>query len=103
MQAAAFDRDKRRAKPLGAGDVLVARRLIDFPFAADVCFERLDGKTIGLDRTIAAAFADQRIDEYPPVRIGKRADFPTTPVFGSVVAIAQSTPLENIAVSYADW
>src|ERR1700709_1384882 len=56
-------RDETRAKPVDAGKVLIAVRLIDPPLAAEFGLQRLHRDAIGGLRAVAAAFADARIDE----------------------------------------
>src|ERR1019366_5829374 len=61
--AAATHRDQGRAKTIEAGKILVAARLVDHPLAAEFGFERLHRNAIGFDAAIAAAFADEFVDE----------------------------------------
>src|SRR4051812_32006784 len=56
-------RDETRAKPLDAGKVLIAVRLVDPPLATKFGLQRLHRDAIGGLRAIAAAFADAFIDE----------------------------------------
>src|SRR3569833_438966 len=55
--------DKARAKALDAGKVLVAVRLVDLALAAELGFQRLHRDAVGGLRAIAAAFADELVDE----------------------------------------
>jgi hypothetical protein len=59
-----------RAEALEAGIVLVAGRLVDAPLAAEVGLQRLDGDAVRLNRTVAAALADLRVD--PEAQVGVR-------------------------------
>src|ERR1019366_4314233 len=61
--AAAMHRDQGRAKTIEAEKILVAARLVDHPLAAEFGFERLHRNAIGFDAAIAAAFADEFVDE----------------------------------------
>ena len=72
-QLAAFDGDEARAETLEAGIVLVAGRLIDLPLAAEGRLDRRDGDAVRLDAAIAAAFADELVDEDALVGIGELA------------------------------
>ena len=67
-QLAALDRHEARAEALEAGIVLVAGRLVDLALAAERGLDRLDRDAVGLDAAIAAALADQLVDEDAPVR-----------------------------------
>src|SRR3954463_10587561 len=55
--------DKTRAKALDAGEVLVAVRLVDLALAAEFGLQRLHRDAVRGLRAIAAAFADQLVDE----------------------------------------
>jgi len=67
---------------LGAGEVLVAGRLVDPPLLAEGCRQRLDGDAVGLHRTVAAALADPLVDEEAHVGIGKVAALAAAALFG---------------------
>src|SRR3954468_19288488 len=55
--------DEARAKTLDAGKVLVAVRLVDLALAAELGLQRLHRDAVRGLRAIAAAFADQLVDE----------------------------------------
>src|SRR4051812_50186836 len=55
--------DETRAKTLDAGEVLVAVRLVDLALAAELSLQRLHRDAVRGLRAIAAAFADQLVDE----------------------------------------
>src|ERR1700704_3456420 len=57
-------RDETRAKPVDAGKVLIAVRLVDPPLAAEFGLQRLHRDAIGGLRAVAAAFADALVDEH---------------------------------------
>ncbi len=60
---ATFHRDEARAEALEAGHVLVAARLVDAALAAELGLDRLHGHAVGLDTAIAAALADELVDD----------------------------------------
>ena len=68
----AMDRDEGRAEALHAGKVLVAVRLVDLALAAEFGLQRLDRDAVRLHATIAAALADQLVDDHAlvGVRVG---------------------------------
>ena len=68
-----FDRHEARAEAFEAGIILVAGRLVDLALAAKGRLDRCYGDTVGLDAAIAAAFADELIDEDALVGIGELA------------------------------
>ena len=72
-QSRALDGDETRTKAIDAGKVLVAVRLVDLAFAAELGLERLDRNAIRLLRAIPATFANQIIDEYALWRVRKAA------------------------------
>src|SRR5690606_17217745 len=59
----ALDGDEGRAEALDAGKVLVARRLVDAALAAELGLDRGDGEAVRLLRAVAAALADQLVDD----------------------------------------
>src|SRR5215472_2939059 len=63
-------RDEARAETLEAGEILVAVRLVDGTFAAELGLDRLHRDAIRFLRAIAAAFADELVDEDALRRIG---------------------------------
>src|SRR4051812_999990 len=63
LQAAAMHGDKARAETLDAGEVLVAVRLVDLALAAELGLQRLHRDAVRGLRAIAAAFADELVDE----------------------------------------
>ena len=70
-RVAPCDFDEAGAKALYAAVILVAGRLVDRALAAELGLDRGDRKAVRLHRTIAAAFADRRVDVEPLVRIGQ--------------------------------
>ena len=79
---AAVDRDEARAKAFDAGEILVARILVDGALAAEFGLDRLDGDAVGLHAAIAAALADQLVDHHPHIRIGKCAALAAAALLG---------------------
>ena len=65
-----MDGHEGRAEAVDAGKVLVAARLVDRALAAELGFERLHRDAIGFDAAIAAAFADEFVDDDALVGIG---------------------------------
>src|SRR3954466_5099682 len=55
--------DQKRAKTLHAGEVLVAVRLIYLALAAELGLQRLHRDAVGRLRAVAAAFANELVDE----------------------------------------
>ena len=78
----AMHRDEGRAEPVDAGKVLVAARLVDDPLAAEFGLQRLHRDAIGFDAAIAAAFADQFVDDDSFVGIGIVAALAAAALFG---------------------
>src|ERR1700683_3754209 len=62
--------DERRAEAVGAGEILVAARLVDDPLAAKLRLQRLHRHAIGFDAAVAATLADEFVDEDALVGIG---------------------------------
>ena len=73
---------KRRAEALEAGIILVAARLVDRALAAELGFQRLDRDAVRLHAAIAAAFADQLVDDDALVGIGKGAALAAAALLG---------------------
>src|SRR5262249_33514293 len=72
----------RGAEAVDAGVVLVAGRLVDLALAAELGGERLDRDAVAGRRAVAAAFADQGIDEDALGRLFGRAALAATPALG---------------------
>ena len=68
-QFAAFDGDKAGAEAIDARKILVARRLIDRSFAAELGFEWNHRQAVRLHATVAASFTNRLVDEHSPGRI----------------------------------
>ncbi len=62
--------DEGRAEALHAGEVLVAVGLVDRALAAEFGLERLHRDAVRLHAAIAAALADQLVDDHALVGIG---------------------------------
>src|SRR3546814_7479670 len=65
--------DLARAEAVQAGEVLVAGRPVDNPLAAQLGLDRLDRDAVRLHAAVAAALADQLVDEDALVRVGEGA------------------------------
>src|ERR1700693_1762497 len=65
--------DERRAEALDAGIILVAARLVDGALAAPFGHQRLHRDAIRFHAAVAAAFADQVVDDHALVRVGEGA------------------------------
>ncbi len=65
--------DEGRAEAVDAGEVLVARGLVDLALAPELGFERLHGNAVRLHAAIAAAFADELVDDDALIRVGERS------------------------------
>ena len=66
-------RDEGRAEALEAGEILVAARLVDGALAAPFGLQRLHRDAVRLHAAVAAALADQLVDDHALVGIGERA------------------------------
>src|SRR5664279_1118149 len=75
-------RDERRAEPVDVGIIFVATRLIDGALAAPLGRQRLHRHAIRFHAAIAAAFADQIVDDDALGRIGERAALAAAALFG---------------------
>src|SRR5581483_10105556 len=73
---------KTRAEAFNAGIVLVAVRLVDLALAAELGVEWLHRDAVRSDRAVAAAFADEVIDEDALGRIGIKAALAAAAFFG---------------------
>src|SRR3546814_12039935 len=62
-QLAAAHGHEARAEAVQAGKILVAGRLVDDPLAAQLGLDRLDRDAVRLHAAVAAALADQLVDE----------------------------------------
>ena len=81
--------DEGRAKAVDAGEILVAARLVDPALAAELGFERLDRDAVRLHAAIAAALADQFVDDDPPVGVRKGAALAPPALFGSAGLVVE--------------
>ena len=82
LQLAAFDRDEARAEALQARVVLVAGVLVDAALAAELGLDRLDRQAVALHRAVAAAFADQLVDDDALGRVFHRAALAAAALLG---------------------
>src|SRR5262249_8676021 len=69
----ALDRDEGRAEAFQAGEILVAARLVDHALAPERGPERLHRDAVRLHAAVAAALAQELVDDHTPVRIGELA------------------------------
>src|SRR6201985_13590 len=83
LQRAAVHGDEARAETLDAGIVLVAVRLVDLTLAAELGVERLHRDAVRGLRAIAAAFADEVVDENALGRIGIEPALAAAALLGS--------------------
>ena len=77
-----MDSDEARAEALHAGIVLVAVRLVDLALAAKRRLERLHGHAVGFHGAVAAALADEIVDEDALRRIRVQAALAAPTFFG---------------------
>src|SRR5258707_13872584 len=98
-----MDRDKTRTKSLDAGIVLVAVRLVDLPLAAEFGVERLHRNAIRGLRAVAAAFADEVVDEDALRRIRIQSSLAAAALFGGAGLIVdrerEALDLSPVAVN----
>ena len=62
LQLTAHHTYETRAKSVGTGEIFVASRLVDLPFAAERRIQRHNGKAIGFLIAVTASLADQVVD-----------------------------------------
>ena len=74
--------DERGAEALEAGEVLVAAGLVDPPLAPQLGLDRLHRDAVRLHAAVAAALADQLVDDDPAVRVGELAPLAPAPLLG---------------------
>src|SRR5262249_30208974 len=67
---------------LEAGEILVAARLVDHPLAAELGLERLHRYAVRLHAAVAAAFADELVDDHAAVGIGELAALAAATLLG---------------------
>ena len=95
---AALDGDEARAEALEAAEVLVAGGLVDAALAAELGLLRLDGHAVAGDTAIAAALADQLVDDHPLVGVGERAALAAAALLGGAgLVIDQSGDARHLA------
>src|SRR6185437_15587519 len=82
FQAAALDRDKARTEAVEAGEILVAARLVYGPLAAELGLDRDHRDAVRRNRAIAAAFADEVVDDDAAGRVGKASALAPAALFG---------------------
>ena len=82
LQLRAVHGDERRAEALHAGVVLVAARLVDGALAAQLGLQRLHRHAVRLHAAVAAALADQLVDDDALVGIGERAALAAAALLG---------------------
>ena len=88
-QAAALDGDEARAEALHARVVLVARALVDRALAAELGLDRRDRHAVRLDAAIAAALADELVDDDALRRIGKLAALAAAALLGGAGLVVE--------------
>src|SRR5438045_4119022 len=82
LEIRTLDGHEGRAEALQARIVLVAARLVDGALAAPFGFERLHRDAVRLHAAVAAAFADEFVDDHALVRIGELAALAAAPLLG---------------------
>src|SRR6185437_10254658 len=82
LEAAALDRDKAGAEPLEAGEILIAARLVDCSLAAELGLDRSYRQAVRRGRTVAAAFADEVVDDHAARRVGEAPALAPPALFG---------------------
>ena len=82
LQLGAVHGDEGRAEALHAGIVLVAARLVDGALAAPFGLQRLHRDAIRFHAAVAAALADQFVDDDALVGIGERAALAAAALLG---------------------
>src|SRR5262249_57886615 len=73
---------ERRAEAFDAGVVLVAAGLVDGALASELGLERLHRHAVRHDAAIAAALADELVDDHALVGIGEGAALPSPALLG---------------------
>jgi len=71
LQRGAVHRHERWAKAFDAGEILVARGLVDGALAAEFGFKRLDRNAVRLNAAVTATLADKFVDDDALVGIRK--------------------------------
>ena len=82
LQLRAVHGDEGRAEALHAGEVLVAGRLVDGALAAELGLQRLHRDAVRLHAAVAAALADQFVDDDALLGIGERAALAAAALLG---------------------
>ena len=85
----AVHRHEGRAEAVDAGEILVAARLVDSALAAELGLDRLDRDAVRLHAAIAAAFADEFVDDDALVGIGERAALAAAALFGGAGLVVE--------------
>ena len=92
LERAAMHGDKARAEALDAGIILVAVRLVDLALAAELGVERLHRDAVRGLRAVAAAFADEIIDEDALGRIGIQPALAAAALLGGAGLVVDQRP-----------
>ncbi len=82
LQLRAVHGDERGAEPLHAGVVLVAGRLVDGALPAELGLQRLHRDAVRLHAAVAAALADELVDDDALLGIGERAALSSAALLG---------------------
>ena len=82
LELGAVHGHERRAETVDAGIVLVAARLIDGALAAPFGHQRLHRHAIRFHAAVAAAFADQIVDDHALIRVGEGAALAAATLLG---------------------
>src|SRR5690606_27195182 len=81
-ELAAMHGNEARAEPFHTGIILVADRLVDHALATELRLDRCDRDAVRLHAAIAAALADELVDEHPLGRIRIEAALAPPPLLG---------------------
>ena len=92
FQLGAMHGDEGRAEALDAGKILVAARLVDGALAAPFGLQRLHRHAVRLHAAIAAAFADQLVDDDALVGIGESVALAAAALFRRAGLIVDHAP-----------
>src|SRR3546814_13825668 len=100
---AAVHGDEAGAEAVHAGEVLVAGRLVDGALAAELGFHRHHGDAVGLHRAVAAALADQLVDEDAFGRIGIASALAAAAFFGGAGLVEEQHEVGRASWREREW
>src|SRR3546814_9178749 len=91
-----MDGDEAGAEAVHAGEVLVAGRLVDGTLAPELGFHRHHRDAVGLHRAVAAAFADQLVDEGALRRVGIAPALAAAALLGGTRSEEHTSELQSL-------